>query len=89
MALFQKGQSGNPNGRPKMDPEVRDFARAKSLAAIQRIASFIDHEDPDIAMKACNSILDRAWGKPTQPVAGDDEMPAVKVESIVLRGVDP
>jgi hypothetical protein len=40
-------------------------------------------------VSAANSLLDRGWGKPTQPIAGDDDSPAVRLEQIVRTIVEP
>jgi hypothetical protein len=35
--------------------------------------------DSDAAkISACNAILDRAYGKASQPIGGDDDMPAIR-----------
>lgn len=70
---FEKGQSGNPGGRPKEVKEVQDLARAKSVDAIERLAKIMkDDGAPHAAqVAAANSILDRALGKPPQAVTGE------------------
>lgn len=70
---FQPGQSGNPNGRPKIPAEVRELARGATVKALNRAIELIDSPDENVALKAVNTVLDRAWGKPTQPVDGDGE----------------
>lgn len=63
---FQKGQSGNPGGRPKAEAEVLAAAREASPAAISKLVELMAHEDPRVGLAAANSVLDRAIGKPTQ-----------------------
>ena len=63
------GHSGNPGGRPRKTPEQREIeelARIESKAAILRLASIVhDGKDSD-AIRACEAILARAWGRPEQ-----------------------
>lgn len=72
---FVKGQSGNPGGRPKAEREVVDLAREASPRAIGRLVELIENRDPRVAIAAANSVLDRAFGKPTQPLANDPDSP--------------
>lgn len=62
---FQKGQSGNPRGRPKQSGEMRALARrhtASALATLIEIALRGSSESARVA--AANALLDRGWGKP-------------------------
>jgi hypothetical protein len=67
---FQKGQSGNPGGRPKIPPDVKEAARGMSPEAIDTLGEVMrDRKQPGAArVEAANSILDRAWGKPQQHI---------------------
>lgn len=65
---FQKGQSGNPNGRPKTTPEQKDALQAiRDLApkAAQELEKILDAEDGSYAvkLKAIDMILERTYGK--------------------------
>jgi hypothetical protein len=70
---FQKGQSGNPHGRPKIPAEIREIARAASPDALQALMDVMkDSKAPHAArVSAADKILDRAWGKAAQPIDGD------------------
>lgn len=85
---FEPGKSGNPNGRPKIPAEVRELARAATEQAINRAISLIDSPDENVALKAVNTVLDRAWGKPSQPVDGDGEGGAIR-SLVEIRFVKP
>jgi hypothetical protein len=68
---FQKGTSGNPGGRPKVIGDVQELARERSPAAINTLAAIMDDTNapPAARVAAANSLLDRGYGKPTQPIA--------------------
>ena len=42
--MFVKGQSGNPSGRPKMAPEVRDAIRNNGVMAVKRMAALLNDD---------------------------------------------
>lgn len=75
----------------KATVEIRSLARAHTETALRTLASIMTKEDaPDAArVAAANSLLDRGWGKPTQPIAGDDSAPPVQIGVIELVGVRP
>src|SRR6476620_448822 len=68
---FQKGISGNPGGRPKVLADVQGLAREKSPEAINILANVMRDEKapPAARVAAANALLDRGYGKPTQPIS--------------------
>ena len=68
---FQKGQSGNPGGRPKVLGDVQELARQRSPEAINTLVKIMQNEKapPAARVVAANSLLDRGYGKPTQPIS--------------------
>lgn len=72
---FVKGQSGNPGGRPKQEMEVIQLARQAAPDAIRRLMHWMNEGDARASIAASTALLDRAFGKPTQPVAGDPDRP--------------
>src|SRR5918994_3965728 len=64
-----KFQPGNKFGGRKPIPEdVKELARAATPRAIQRQIELMESEDENVALKATNAVLDRAFGKPAQTV---------------------
>lgn len=85
---FQPGQSGNPGGRPKKDPELQAMFQAKGIDAFNVIAELINHPDPKIRLPAAQTLLDRAFGKPSQTsvIEGNPEAPVCTYNEIALVG---
>lgn len=67
---WQKGQSGNPGGRPKGLKEVQEAAREHTEAAIKTLVDIA--KDPEkgasARVAAAEAILDRGWGKAQQKI---------------------
>jgi len=74
---FKRGQSGNPAGRAKENPELKALAREHTADAIKTLVEIMrSSRTPAVArVSAANALLDRGWGKATQPVGGDDGGP--------------
>lgn len=67
---FQKGQSGNPAGRPPILADIREKARAHAAEAFQALLDVaMDTKAPPSArVSAASEILSRGYGKPTASV---------------------
>src|SRR5262249_37802824 len=84
---FQKGQSGNPGGRPKEIAEVKELARQHMPAAIDALVSIMNNPEASDAgrVSAANALLDRGCGKPPQHITGES-VPASDQDRQKLQG---
>lgn len=74
---FVKGQSGNPSGRPKENPEVKALAREYTVEAIERLGDWMRSDNAKASVGAAIQLLNRAWGTPVNAVqlSGDEDNP--------------
>lgn len=85
---FAKGKSGNPGGRPKEVAEVRELARQYTEEAVDTLAKIMRNgKEPAAArVRAAESILDRGYGKASQPIDGDGDGGPLQI--IIRRWLD-
>ena len=81
---YRKGQSGNPGGRPKEIAEVRDLARQHTKLSIERLVHWAKSDDARASVAAAAALLDRAWGRPGQPMEHNVVGQAIPVLNITL-----
>lgn len=73
----------------KTPTEIRSLARGHTEAAINCLAGIMNKETaPEAArISAATALLDRGWGKPTQPIGGDEDSPLKvihKIERVIV-----
>lgn len=68
MAKFEKGKSGNPSGRRKEDPELKELAKAHTKEALDRLVYWMQSDNPKASVQAALAILERGHGKPAQEI---------------------
>ena len=84
------GSSPNPGGRPAGMIEVRDLARHHTAMCIAQLARLVEHAKSDQAkIAAATELLSRGWGRPTQPIAGDDDMPPIGIDGTAVATLSP
>jgi hypothetical protein len=90
---WQKGQSGNPGGRPKIAANIREEARKHTKEALNRLVHWMRSDDPQASIRAANAILDRGCGKPAQAVEEQPDKECVvrwmTHDEAVAQGLDP
>lgn len=67
-SAWKRGQSGNPGGRPKVVAEIRELARQHGYEAIRRLVALMHSKNESVAVRACEALLDRGYGRTVQGV---------------------
>jgi hypothetical protein len=78
--LWKPGQSGNPSGRPKGLTAIMRAYQAAEPEARERLLQLMRSEDGNVALKAAQYVIDRAYGKPVQAVSGPDGSEPIKLD---------
>ena len=87
---FVKGQSGNPNGRPKKLPELDKLMaevlgeEKDGITAAQAILNMLRGKAAKGDIKAAQLLLDRAYGKSKQNIDITTQGEKVTVPTIIF-----
>lgn len=75
----------------KAPTQIRSLARSHTEAAINVLTGVMNQTDapPAARVQAATAVLDRGWGKPSQPISGDDDGSPISIQAIVRKIVDP
>ena len=77
---FVKGKSGNPGGRPKVDPAFKKAVQKLTPKALKVLEKWMDSVDAAAAVRAANIIIEHAHGKPVQAMeVGDPDGNALPI----------
>jgi hypothetical protein len=79
------------SGMAKSLTEIRSLARSHTRTAIHVLVGIMRSKDATAAARvsAANAILDRGWGKATQPVGNGDDGALELIHRIERIIVDP
>jgi hypothetical protein len=87
---WKPGQSGNPSGLNGQYGEAISLARQAAPDAVRRLVQLMGSDDERVAVVACNAILDRALGKPREPLPASkapEEMSDQELEDRIVQNL--
>jgi hypothetical protein len=84
---FKPGETGNPNGRPKTNPEIKEMFRAATPMAAAFLIKLANNQKAKIPerIKAAEIIIDHGIGKAVQEVNLNGEVKTVISFDPILR----
>lgn len=95
---FKKGQSGNPKGRPKKIPELKEVLAKvmgedkEGITAMEAIFMQLRKKAASGDTRAIQILLEYAYGKPKQIISNDPDNPFTSGQVqlvLVASGVQP
>lgn len=83
---FRKGVSGNPGGRPRIPPDLKKSCRRLAMVGMKALEDIIRNKasKPSDIIAATKLMMEYGYGKPVQPVGGEDEGGGVVVNVLTL-----
>jgi len=84
---FPKGVSGNPGGRKAQPKEVKEMLKAATVPAVKLLIATMNDKKtkPELRIRAAEIILDRALGKPKQPIEADFTRVIITGEELIYE----
>jgi hypothetical protein len=80
-------KKGSPN---KVTAEIRSIARVHGPDAIAQLVRLMTKSKSEMArIAAAKELLDRGYGKSTQPLSGDPDNPSVFPDKVEIVVVEP
>jgi hypothetical protein len=79
---FSATNPGNPKGRPPASIDVAALAREHGPRCIEVLAEMLEDPDRKVRGFAAQALLDRGFGKPTQPLTSDGQ-PSLSILHLV------
>ena len=78
----------------KAPPQIRSLARGHTETAVNVLVGIMNQGEapPAARVQAASAILDRGWGKPSQPHVGDEDGGPItieKIERIIVNAANP
>jgi hypothetical protein len=75
---WEKGASPNPGGRPKLIVAFRKALEERHYEkALMALETALDDDDAKVRIAAAREVLDRLFGKASQPVTDADGNPVM------------
>lgn len=88
----REGAGRPPGAKTKAGRELRELAQRHTTTALNALVSILAGGEgipPAAQVAAAKEILDRGYGKATQPISGDDDgVPIKTITQIRLIGPD-